>query len=204
MGYQENPATICESKPRFHLWGSDLTSEKHCIPVFSPPLAYQSDGSDPVDTSLILVDGNVTCSPGPGTPMHPQLNAPMNTSQIIPNESNGARRKSKRRRSNQACGDGSIVISDNIAHSAQEVCDSEDSIGPDFVSTKEGLYCEMCTHTIYDFCSGNATRGCFDMSSQTLKPGINLHSRNVNVRSIGQHLTGYVPDKSYYNVVHWT
>lgn len=203
MGYQENPATMCESRPRFHLWGSDLTSEKQCIPVFSPPLAYQSDGSDPVDTSLILVNGSVSCSPGPGIPMHPQLNAPLNESQIMPNESNGAKRKAKIRRSNQACGDNRIVISDHKAHSAQEVCDSDTSIGPDFVSTNEGLYCDMCTHTIYDICSGNATSECFDMNSRTLKSGINFHRRNMNARSIGQHSFGYVPGKSYDMVTHW-
>lgn len=205
MGYQENPATMCESKPRFHLWGSDLTSEKQCIPVFSPPLAYQSDGSDPTDTSLILVNGSVTCSPGPGIPMHPQLNAPMNASQVIPNESNGAKRKLKVRRGNQACGnESSVVISDHVAHSAREVCDSETSMGPDFVSTKEGLYCDMCTHTLYDVCSGNATSGCFHMNSQTLRSGINLHSRGVDGRSMGQYITGYVPRKSYDRVIHWT
>lgn len=116
MGYQENPATMCESKPRFDLWGSNLTNEKQCIPVFSPPLAYQPHGSDPVDTSLMLVDGNVTCSPGPGTPMHPQLNAPMNASQIMPNESNGAKSKSKIRRSNQSCNDNGVVISHHVSH----------------------------------------------------------------------------------------
>ena len=201
MGYQEEPATMCESKPRFHLWGSDLTSEKQCIPVFSPPLAYQSDGSDPVDTSLILVNGSVTCSPGPGIPMHPQLNAPLNESQIIPNESNGAKRQSQIRRSNQACGDNSVVISDHMAHSAQEVCDSDTSIGPDFVSTNEGLH---CSHTIYDVCSGNATSGCFDMNSRTLKSDINFHRRTMNARSIGQHFFRYVSGKSYDMVTHWT
>ena len=204
MGYQEKLATMCESKLRFNLWGSDFTSEKQCILVFSPPLAYQRDGSDPVDTSLILVDGNVTCSPGPGTPMHPQINAPMNESQIMPNESNGAKRKSRIRRSNQACGESSIVISEHIGHNAQELCDSVTSSGPDFVSTKEGLYCDMCTHTIYDVCSGNATSGCYDLTSRSLKSGINLHTRNVNARTTGQHVTGNVPGRSFKKPIYWT
>ncbi|KAF6224734.1 hypothetical protein HO133_009927 [Letharia lupina] len=204
MGYQENPATMCESKPRFHLWGSDLTSEKQCIPVFSPPLAYQSDGSDPVDTSLILVDGSVSCTPGPGVPMHAQINAPMNASQMLGTESNGAKRRSKIRRSNQACGDSSVVISDHIAHSAQEVCDSTTSMGPDFVSTQEGLYCDMCTHTIYNVCTSNMTSGCFDVSSQTLKPGASLHPRDLNTLSDVSHGLGSVPAKSYDKVIHWT
>lgn len=137
--------------------------------------------------------------------MHPQLNAPMNASQVIPNESNGAKRKLKVRRSNQACGNESnVVISDHVAHSAREVCDSETSMGPDFVSTKEGPYCDMCTHTLYDVCSGNATSGYFHMNSQTLRSGINLHSRGVDGRLIGQCITSYVPGKSYDRVMHWT
>ena len=204
MGYQEDPATMCESKPRFHLWGSDLTSEKQCIPVFSPPLAYQPDGSDPIDTSLILVDGKVTCSPGPGVPMHPQINAPMNASKTMQTESNGVKRRKKIRRSYQTCSDSSVVISDHIAHSAQEVCDSATSMGPDFVSTMEGLYCDMCTHTIYDICTSNVTSGCFDMSSQALKPGVNLQRRGVNAVRHAQHQSWSVPAKSYNRVVHWT
>ena len=204
MGYQENPATMCESKPRFHLWGSDLTSEKQCIPVFSPPLAYQPDGSDPVDTSLTLVDGKVTCSPGPGLPMHPQTNAPMNASNTMQTESDGIRRRTKIRRSYQTCSDSSVVISDHITHSAQEVCDSTTSMGPDFVSTTEGLYCDMCTHTIYDVCTSNVTSGCFDMSSQALKPGVNLDRRGLNAVCDAKRQSRSVPAKSYNRVIHWT
>ena len=204
MGYQEDPATMCESKPRFHLWGSDLTSEKQCIPVFDPPLAYQSDGSDPADTSLILVNGKVTCSPGPGVPMHPQINAPMNASQMLQTESNGAKRRSNIRRGNQACGGSSVVISDHNAHSAQEVCDSPTSMGPDFVSTNEGLFCDMCTHTIYDVCTLTTTSGCFDLSSQVLKPGANLYRRDLSTLRNADHQPGFVPAKSYDKVIHWT
>ena len=61
-----------------------------------------------------------------------------------------------------------LVVSDSKSHSAQRLCESESSMGPDFVHEDEGLFCEMGTKTLYKFCTEDNKTSCFDTDSHTL------------------------------------
>ncbi|KAJ2987614.1 hypothetical protein NUW58_g4406 [Xylaria curta] len=63
--------------------------------------------------------------------------------------------------------DDRLVVSHIPSHSAIEVCESETSWGPDFVSMAEGLYCNMETHEVLPLCSNSLTKGCFEVNGTT-------------------------------------
>jgi hypothetical protein len=50
------------------------------------------------------------------------------------------------------CKENHLVISEFAEHSAIEVCESESSWGPDFVSITEGIFCDMCERQSYLLC----------------------------------------------------
>ena len=56
-----------------------------------------------------------------------------------------------------------LVVSTYEGQSAQELCDSATSRGPDFVSLDEGKYCDMSEKKVYKLCSGRYTRNCFSL-----------------------------------------
>lgn len=194
--YQDQPATMCKSTPRFKMWPK--LSELDCIPVFDPPLEYNKDSTDN-DTTALFTDGKVHCDPGPGKDPSVQETHQLQqwSSGRFPAPQYGTKRKRTRTvRRDDPCMDGHVVISDLDAHSAREVCESDMSAGPDFVSTKEGLHCDMCTHELRDVCSAGVVKGCFDLATQTMRPGGGLQDRDEASGRI-------VPDKSYQKVTHW-
>ncbi|KAI0406548.1 hypothetical protein F4802DRAFT_613415 [Xylaria palmicola] len=60
--------------------------------------------------------------------------------------------------------DDRLIVSHFPSHSAIEVCESETSWGPDFVSMAEGLYCNMETHEVLPLCGNNLTKDCFEIN----------------------------------------
>lgn len=96
----------------------------------------------------------------------------------------------------QSCAENHVVISSLDQHTATELCQSATSIGPDFVSTKENLYCDMCKHELWPVCSTTITAACFDLSSNTVLAGTGVQGRN---ESRGRE----VPSKSYDKVTNW-
>ncbi|KAI1131669.1 hypothetical protein F5Y10DRAFT_262046 [Nemania abortiva] len=60
--------------------------------------------------------------------------------------------------------DDRLIVSHIPGHSAIEVCESETSWGPDFVSMAEGLYCNMETHELLPLCGNGLTKGCFEIN----------------------------------------
>ena len=56
-----------------------------------------------------------------------------------------------------------LVVSAYKGQSAQELCDSRNSRGPDFVSLDEGKYCDMSEKKVYRLCSGRYSRDCFSL-----------------------------------------
>ncbi|KAL2822688.1 hypothetical protein BDW59DRAFT_101782 [Aspergillus cavernicola] len=74
-----------------------------------------------------------------------------------------------------------LVISDSEWHSASNLCDSESSMGPDFVHTLEGFFCDMGAKVKYPLCDGasNTTASCFDLESQKLVDESGLQGRDA-------------------------
>ena len=61
-----------------------------------------------------------------------------------------------------------LVVSDSKSHSAQRLCESDTSMGPDFAHESEGLFCDMGTKTLYDYCTEETDGPCFDSNIQAL------------------------------------
>ncbi|TGJ80415.1 hypothetical protein E0Z10_g8349 [Xylaria hypoxylon] len=82
----------------------------------------------------------------------------------------------------------SLVVSDAEDHSAEELCDSPTSFGPDFFNTRTGTFCHMSKKTLWPGCgTANATDNCFhDGLNQLVVNGIAARS------------------EPYVNVVDWT
>lgn len=97
-----------------------------------------------------------------------------------------------------------IVISDRDVHSASELCNSRMSAGPDFVSTKEGLYCDMCTGELWPVCSSAITQGCFDVSTKTMRSGNGTTTDSGTQHQPRDEITGRaIPEKEHREVLHW-
>jgi hypothetical protein len=71
-----------------------------------------------------------------------------------------------------------LVVSDAASHSASYLCNADSSHGPDFVSTHEGLFCDMGSRIVWPLCNhtdGTSTGNCFDLEARLLIH--NLHSK---------------------------
>lgn len=69
--------------------------------------------------------------------------------------------------------EGQLVVSSQRSHNATELCDSETSFGPDFVSTEEGVFCSMSQKKTFPICghdrdSSEDIRICFDLEANAL------------------------------------
>lgn len=54
-------------------------------------------------------------------------------------------------------------------HSAQFLCNNENSWGPDVVSTSEGKFCSMRNKILYDVCSDQKSACCFDVRRRQMR-----------------------------------
>lgn len=203
--YQTDVRSMCGSKPR--LWFYDSLDELQCIRIFKPPIQYNpEDGTDPDDKTPIYVDGEYGCQPGDGTEPDPQqlmqlqqwsggrFSRPTygvhNKRDLDASGVTKSGKNMKKKRSSDFCDDGRIVVSDWHGHSARELCESSTSAGPDFYHTGEQLYCNMCTHTLYEICSATLTTNCWNRDTQKIQPA-------------GNQPRDAVLDKRYHTTVDW-
>jgi hypothetical protein len=139
--YNKTLDTLCKSDARMKFWENILPDD--IIPFFHPPLVYNDDGSD-VDPNKVT-----------------------NKSKPHKRSSVGASRLSKRN-GTSLLHPGHLVISHLESHSAKEVCESETSMGPDFVSTIEGVFCDMEQKEWWYLCSSEIADGFFDLGTQSM------------------------------------
>lgn len=137
-------------------------------------------------------------------------------------------------RPHEWCEENQLVISEFTGHSAVEVCESESSWGPDFVSVVERVFCDMCLRRTYPLCggdggdssSGSATASSgqaaetatwFSVPYAPVSQGLNASSgsggmigtcfdlRNKQLRVPAKHRRNLsVPVKRYNGVRYWT
>jgi len=111
------------------------------------------------------------------------------------------RAEDRHRESGRWCRERHLVITESAAHSAKEVCESETSWGPDMAAVQEGMYCDMCSRTVYSICGSakSATPGakntgtCFDLKTKQLRVQGKVSRRERDS----------VPAKEYQVVKHW-
>ncbi len=91
--------------------------------------------------------------------------------------------------------DDRLVVSNMTTHSARILCEHENSFGPDFVSIREQLYCDMSQKSLYNLCSTGKKSCCFDLEQNTLKSCVGNVRGMTNARVLSWNST-----KSYGNV----
>lgn len=81
-----------------------------------------------------------------------------------------------------------LVMSKSAQHSAEGLCQSDTSVGPDFVNVADGTFCRMSDKTLFSVCDGAKTvDNCFNTDLQQLV------------------VNGAVTrDKAYSSVLDWT
>jgi hypothetical protein len=178
--YNTNLDTLCKSDPRMKFWPGIVPDA--VIPFFTPPLQYNTDGSD-VDPSLVINK----------SPKKNMINI-----------------KTKSSRSNQPKQGGRqlrpdhLIVSHFEGHSAKELCESATSIGPDFVSMNEKIFCDMATKQWWNLCSPTLATGCFDVNKQTIVGNAAVHQGNqATVHSTDTTTGRVIPVKSYKTSVTW-
>lgn len=72
-----------------------------------------------------------------------------------------------------------LVVSQDLQHSAKELCESDTSHGPDFLSVPGKLFCDMETKTLWLFCEdGEDEKSCFDPDTKQLR-GVGIVGRDT-------------------------
>ncbi|KAL4798010.1 hypothetical protein BDV19DRAFT_386668 [Aspergillus venezuelensis] len=92
-----------------------------------------------------------------------------------------------------------LIISSREGHSARELCDHPNSLGPDFVDRFEGLFCDMDTGRVWPLCDDATTSGCFDMDTREFRAGGGGGDKGAK----GAASTGSTPVKSYKSYKEW-
>ncbi|KAF2430881.1 hypothetical protein EJ08DRAFT_649424 [Tothia fuscella] len=90
-----------------------------------------------------------------------------------------------------------LNISGDPNHSAKELCGSETSWGPDFVSVSEGIWCDMSAKEAWPLCSSTTEMGCFDTVANKLRGS--QHGLRVRDQRSGRDM----PHKEFDTVNHW-
>ncbi|KAH8776233.1 hypothetical protein BGZ57DRAFT_364443 [Hyaloscypha finlandica] len=192
---------MCGSTSRFKAY-HDLT-EMNYVPYYDQPMPQTATFTD-TDFNALKTDGKVACAPGPCDPVTVQQKNQLEQILIskfgnIPNygvKSRSASVEIGKYTGNSTCNNHQIVVSDYDTHSATELCDSATSVGPDFVSTKENFFCDMCTHELWPLCSPTINQGCFDITSMTMKAG----TSSSRGGSLGRR---EVPMRKYKRTIEW-
>lgn len=184
--YRDNKDTLCKSTPRFSTW-QDLDWNSP-IPLFDPPLKYEVDsvtGGQGRDKDLGKIVESDDCTYDKEKERYLKelgqkcKDKGIGRSGFPPGrfiQSSPSRRQERPQRP-AGTNDlrrrfaGQLVVSSMSSHNATELCDSETSFGPDFVSTEEGVFCSMSQKKTFPLCGhdGASTRDiCFDLEAGAL------------------------------------
>ena len=85
---------------------------------------------------------------------------------------------------------GMLVKSRDVTQSAVRVCSSKGSVGPDFFSEHEQMFCDMDKRMLYPACTDKGEMGCFD----TLYNETRLALKGIGKRD---------ETKTYFHVRDW-
>lgn len=75
--------------------------------------------------------------------------------------------------------DNVLVIDDTSEHSAQQLCESETSAGPDFVNSGE-MFCDMKTKTAYPLCNNSNNEAVYPHTNTTLTQCFDLKTKMLS------------------------
>lgn len=189
LEYNTTKDAMCNSAPRLKLY-EDLRGEDP-IMFFDPPFTgndFNPDGSDKDLTKIIGVAGSKAKI---NRKLSPEACKKTGCPHIWDADGPGTGTPAKVRRSNHA---DKLVISHFAAHSAAELCGSETSKGPDFVSMREKIFCDMENKISRNLCSDSTSTCCFDFDVQQMRQ-CGFRGTSASKRAS--------PNKSYSKVHHW-
>lgn len=185
--YKQWKDTLCKSTPRFAAW-QDLDWDSP-IPIFKPPLKYEADsvsGGQGGDTDFGRIVDSHDCTYDKANErllrLGPKCKDKGIQASITPLDAATKKREEKPQRPEGTKDlrrrfEGQLVVSSQSSHNATELCDSETSVGPDFVSTEEGVFCSMSQKKTFPICghgrdfnedSDADTSICFDLEANAL------------------------------------
>ncbi|KAB8336851.1 hypothetical protein FH972_021159 [Carpinus fangiana] len=146
--FNADPGMLCDNPARFKAWPEIWPD--YGTPKFLPPLQYTPEGAD-ADPSRIK----------------PQRKRKRDSSRKLVARTPLSSSNPK---------PSHLVVSSHDSHSAHELCANERSFGPDFVSTAEGIFCDMSEKKAWPLCSSSIKSDCFDLEAQSLRHS-GLHRR---------------------------
>jgi hypothetical protein len=73
-----------------------------------------------------------------------------------------------------------LIVSGFRQHSAIALCSSPVSLGPDMVSTVEGMFCDMSAKRLWPLCADDITTYCFDMQTETVRGSEALSEKSAD------------------------
>lgn len=106
----------------------------------------------------------------------------------------GDAKKNKRDLRPKPANDTRLVVHESKRWTAREVCEDPNSYGPDYVSLKDGLFCNMETRELIPLCSDTVTEDCFSLDDQPAAAAGAKARRRRNV----------LTKRGYSKVLDWT
>ncbi|KAL2826276.1 hypothetical protein BDW59DRAFT_161114 [Aspergillus cavernicola] len=91
-----------------------------------------------------------------------------------------------------------LIVSSLEGQSARELCEHENSLGPDFVHTGEKLFCDMETAKLWPVCGETGEVGCFDVNAREMR---NPPAGSEDAKGIGAD--GNLRAKKYKEYEEW-
>jgi hypothetical protein len=163
--YKEDEGRLCQNSARMTFHPS---MDKNGFPTFfNPPLDFKV-GNDAADVSEPSTDGALTKpDQGKDREMRAYPDGTTLKSSKIRRGLHGRRRNAIRGIKNIMS--DQLTVSHETTHSAKELCTDSNSLGPDFVSIEEGLFCDMETAKLWPLCTATTTFECFDLQDKAFK-----------------------------------
>ena len=200
--YNEDHDLMCKPAPRLRMY-TDM-NDKDPIPFFSPPLEYNSTGETDVDPKIVM-DKSHWSLPKDGPNIKKSVvdadQAPIPSRRLL-------RRQQRPQKGVQppSSFDNKLILSESKHHSAKMLCESLTSVGPDFVSLDEQLFCDMQVKKIWPLCGAGKTTGCFDQKSYKVVAGPGAVNGTM-IHGVAKEMmfnAAVTVAKSYNKTVHWS
>jgi hypothetical protein len=165
--YQDNTDRLCKNSKRLTFQPEPIVPDS-VIGFFSPELEYSQNenADDPTKPSTAGALKNPDEGIDRKTSAYPD-GTDMNIGKNNKRHSRNFKRSKVKGVKNLK--PGTLVVSHFSQHSAKEMCEHPMSLGPDFVSVEENVYCDMETAKWWPLCDATHVKDCFDLGTQSLK-----------------------------------
>lgn len=167
--YKEDQARLCQNTARmtFH---PDIAPDSLLPAFFQPALSYMGETNDGDPTKPYTAGALKKPDQGKDRKTRAYPDGTNLDGHKLRMRRNIHGRRSVKRRGIKNLDPSVLTVSHLPGHSARELCEHDMSLGPDFVSMEEGLFCDMETATLWSLCDAKLQVGCFDMTTKTIKP----------------------------------